>query len=259
MANEAMPFLGHLDELRRRIIASVVALLAGFLMSFYFSEYIFKLLTFPMKYNMAFMTSSPFIYFVLKEKAVNTLVFLAPAEAFWMHMKISLVSGLMITSPVIIYQVWGFISPGLSKKEKRFAAPFILVTTGLFLFGAVFCFAVVLPFAMGFLLTYKTASLTPMISVGNYVDFCLKFILAFGVVFELPVIIVVLTRMNIVSVKTLARHRKYAALMAFVVAAVLTPTPDAFNQTLMAVPIIFLYEAGLLLSRLVSGRSRDDG
>jgi sec-independent protein translocase protein TatC len=120
----------------------------------------------------------------------------------------------------------------------------------LFLVGASFCFLFVLPFAMGFLLTYKTESMTPMLSVGNYVDFCLKFILAFGAVFELPIVIVFLTRVGIVSPQTLAKNRKFAILFAFIIAAILTPTPDAFNQTLMAVPIIVLYEAGILVSRL---------
>lgn len=113
---------------------------------------------------------------------------------------------------------------------------------------------IVLPFAMNFLLTYKTENLVPMISVGKYVDFCLKFILAFGAIFELPLIILFLSRMGIVRPETLARQRKYAILGAFVVAAILTPTPDAFNQTLMAVPIVLLYEAGILLSRLLVRR-----
>jgi sec-independent protein translocase protein TatC len=103
---------------------------------------------------------------------------------------------------------------------------------------------------MGFLLTYKTESITPMLSVGNYVDFCLKFILAFGAIFELPIVIIFLTRMGFVTPKTLAKHRKYAIILAFVAAAFLTPTPDAFNQTLMAVPIIILYELGVLVSRI---------
>ena len=104
---------------------------------------------------------------------------------------------------------------------------------------------------MTFLLGYKTAQLSPMLSVGSYIDFCLKFILAFGVIFELPLVIIFLTRFGIVTPSALARNRKYAILVAFIVAAILTPTPDAFNQTLMAVPIILLYEVGILLSRII--------
>jgi sec-independent protein translocase protein TatC len=105
---------------------------------------------------------------------------------------------------------------------------------------------------MNFLLTYKTANLQPMISVGKYTDFCLKFILSFGAIFELPVIVVFLTKMGIVSTEFLAKNRKYAVLIAFVIAALLTPTPDAFNQTLMAVPILILYEAGILASKILN-------
>jgi sec-independent protein translocase protein TatC len=129
--------------------------------------------------------------------------------------------------------------------------PFVLIATFLFLVGAAFCFFIVLPFAMSFLLTYKVGDfMMPMLSVGQYVDFCLKFVLAFGAVFELPVIIVFFTRMGFVTTKTLAKNRRYSVLIAFVVAAILTPTPDVFNQTLMAVPMIVLYEVGILASRI---------
>lgn len=259
MAKEKMPFTEHLGELRRRMVISVLSLLAGFAVSFYFSETIFKLLTIPVRSDILFKPAYPFVSFIAKEKAVSSLVFLAPAEAFWVHLKISMIAGLILSLPVIFYQLWKFVSPGLVRKEKRYAAPFVVIATGLFFFGASFCFFVVLPFAMKFLLTYKTASLTPMLSVQRYIDFCLKFILAFGVVFELPVIIVSLTRMGIVTPQTLAKNRKYAVLLAFVAAALLTPTPDAFNQTLMAVPIIFLYEGGILASKLfVRRKPKDD-
>lgn len=256
--DERMPLTEHLSDLRKRIIVSLVALLAGFIISFNFSEEIFKLLTMPMHSNISFKYSYPFIAFIPKEGQNTSLVFLAPAEAFWMHMKVSLIAGLMQSLPVILYQLWKFISPGLLPKERKYVGPFVVSATGLFMFGALFCFAVVLPFAMGFLLTYKTGSMTPMISVGNYIDFCLKFILAFGVVFELPIIILFLTRMGLVSTKTLAKNRKYAALLAFVAAAFLTPTPDAFNQLLMAVPIIFLYEIGILVSRIFARKKPVD-
>ncbi|RPI33268.1 MAG: twin-arginine translocase subunit TatC, partial [Nitrospiraceae bacterium] len=153
--------------------------------------------------------------------------------------------------PIISYQVWKFISPGLLANEKRYLIPFLLSSTALFLAGSLFCFVIVLPFAMTFLLGYKIGTLTPMISVGSYIDFCLKFILAFGAIFELPLVIIFLTKFGIVSPRSLAKNRKYAILVSFIVAAVLTPTPDAFNQCLMAVPIIVLYEIGILLSMLI--------
>ncbi|HHN65945.1 MAG TPA: twin-arginine translocase subunit TatC, partial [Nitrospirae bacterium] len=129
---------------------------------------------------------------------------------------------------------------------------------GLFLLGDLFCFVIILPFAMGFLLTYKTASLQPMISVGSYIDFTLKFLLAFGAIFELPIVILFLTKMGIVTPKMLAKNRKYAVLIAFILAAILTPTPDAFNQTLMAGPILVLYEAGIIISKIFSKEKKTD-
>ncbi len=248
------PFTSHLGELRTRIFVALAAILVLFVVAFQFSEILFKGLTIPMRSNISFLPAYPFITFIPREGAVQELVFLAPAEAFWVHMKVSLIAAIIAASPVIFLQAWKFIAPGLHKTEKRMALPFLFTTTGLFVFGTLFCFLIVLPFAMNFLLNFRTGTLTPMISVEKYVDFCLKFILAFGVVFELPVVIVFLTRTGLITPATLAKNRKYAVLLAFVTAAILTPTPDAFNQTLMAVPIIILYEAGLLASRILAKR-----
>lgn len=255
--SEKFSFALHLEELRRRIIVSVAAVIAGFAGSFYFSERLFDFLVIPLRFDMIFRAASPFVFFVQREN-VAPLVFLAPAEALWVHLKISMIAGLVLALPVLLSQLWGFVSPGLIKKEKNYAVPFIMAATGLFFFGVSFCFFVVLPFAMKFLLGFNTASLTPMLSVERYADFCLKFMLAFGVVFELPLAIIFLTGSGIVSPKTLAKNRKYAVLLSFVAAAILTPTPDAFNQTLMAVPIILLYEGGILASRLFIRRGNDD-
>jgi sec-independent protein translocase protein TatC len=246
-----LPFTEHLVDLRKRIIICLVFVVIGFAVAFNYSEDIFRFLTFPLKYGISISLTSPYVQLIEKKATQHTsLIFLAPAEAFWMHMKISIITGVVFSLPVIFSQLWKFIAPGLLHKEKKYVIPFVSITTTFFLLGAAYCFFLVLPFAMGFLLTYKTESMIPMISVEKYVDFCLKFILAFGAIFELPVLIVFFTRMGFVSPKTLARHRKYAILIAFVVAAILTPTPDVFNQTLMAVPIIVLYEIGILVSRI---------
>lgn len=258
MADDKLPITEHLSDLRKRITNSLIALLGGFLITFSFSENIFKVLTLPMRSEITFSMISPFVQLVPSKAHNTSLVFLAPAEAFWMHMKVALVAAVMLTFPVILYQLWKFISPGLLPKEKKYIVPFIVFASFLFFAGIAFCFFIILPFAMGFLLTYKTESMTPMLSVGNYVDFCLKFILAFGAVFELPIVIVFLTRMGIVTPKTLAKNRKYAILIAFILAAVLTPTPDAFNQILMAVPIYVLYEAGILVSRFFVRKREED-
>lgn len=254
-----MPFTSHLGELRKRVMVSFIAVLVLFVAAFHFSEDIFNILTLPMHADIKFISTSPFFTFVEKAGATKELVFLAPAEALWVYLKIALIAAIILASPIIFLQFWKFISPGLVEREKKYAIPFILSASGLFVFGALFCFAIVLPFAMKFLLNYRTESLVPMISVERYADFCLKFILAFGVIFELPLIIIFLTRMGIVTPQTLAKNRKYAVLLAFVAAAILTPTPDAFNQTLMALPIIVLYEGGLIASRIIlRGKKHDN-
>lgn len=251
MEDLKMPITEHLGDLRKRISISLIALCITFVAAFTVSEHILGILMFPLKYSLDFSVRELYLHFVPDDKlGGNTkLVFLAPTEAFWMNVKISIVTGLIFALPVIFYQFWKFISPGLLPNEKKYVLPFVFSATGLFLFGAAFCLFIVLPFAMGFLLTYKVGDfLMPMLSVGQYVDFCLKFILAFGIVFQLPIVIVFLTQIGIVNPRTLAKNRRYSVLIAFVLAAFLTPTPDIFNQTLMAVPMILLYEVGILVS-----------
>lgn len=247
-----MSFFEHLGDLRKRIVVSLIATCVTFVVAFSYSEYLMQFLMFPLKYNLVFSVKKMYLYFAPQDKLQNMkLVFLAPAEGFWMNMKIAFVAAVICALPVIFQQLWSFISPGLHHKEKKYVVPFVFVATALFLTGAAFCFFIVLPFAMSFLLTYKTGDfMMPMLSVGQYVDFCLKFILAFGAVFELPIFIVFFTRIGLVTPQTLAKHRKYAILIAFVVAAILTPTPDAFNQTLMALPMIVLYEVGIIVARI---------
>lgn len=256
MKEAEMPLTEHLGELRKSILVSTAFIAVAFVVAFNFSEEIFRMLMFPLRSEIKVDGRSPFFHVMGKTKETS-LVFLAPAEAFWMYLKISFVAGLICALPAIFYEIWRFISPGLLQKEKKYFLPFMLSSTTLFMVGASFCFVIVLPFAMTFLLGYQTKNLAPMISVGNYVDFCLKFILAFGIIFELPLAIIFLTRLGIVSPRTLAKQRKYAVLFAFIVAAALTPTPDAFNQTLMAVPIIILYEVGILVSRIMRRKGRD--
>ncbi|MBC8414715.1 MAG: twin-arginine translocase subunit TatC [Nitrospira sp.] len=244
------PLTEHLGELRNRIVVSLVVVLGIFMFSFYYSEDIFRLLTMPLRYTINFSLETPYLSFLPGKFFDQKLTVLRPAEALWTHMKIGFISALVLSSPVLFYELWKFISPGLIEKERKYALPFVLCTSTLFLIGSLFCFFIVLPFAMNFLQDYKMESLNFSWTIEYYVDFCLKFILAFGAVFELPVVTVFLTKLGIVTPDFLAKHRKYAVLAAFVIAALLTPTPDAFNQTLMAVPIIILYEVGILASRI---------
>jgi sec-independent protein translocase protein TatC len=148
------------------------------------------------------------------------------------------------------------VAPGLYSHEKRYAAPFVIIGSVFFVLGAAFAQLVVIPFAMRFLVTFPGPDLAPMISIGAYMDFVLKFTLAFGVVFELPVVITLAARMGVVTPQQLAKNRKYAVLIIFIVAAVLTPTPDVVNQALMAGPLVVLYELGIIAARLFGRRSK---
>src|ERR671931_364038 len=212
--DDKMPFMEHLGELRVRIMRSLFWLLGGTFIALFRAEQITDYLARPVT------------------KLGYKLVFTAPAEAFWVQMKVALIVGLFISAPGILWQVWAFVAPGLHEHEKKYAAPY----------------------AIQFLLSYARDTLQPMITLENHIDFLLKFTLAFGLVFELPLIITLLARMGVVTSKQLARNRKYAILGAFIAGAVLTPTPDAFNQTLMAGPLILLYEVGIICARVFGRR-----
>ena len=222
----------HLGELRVRILRAVYALLAGTVVALPFSQQIQDWLARPVT------------------KLNYSLVFTAPAEAFWVQMKVGLIVGMFISAPGILWQVWAFIAPGLHEHEKKYAVPFVLIGSLLFIGGGAFSLFVVTPYAIQFLLSYARPGLQPMITIQNHVDFLLKFTLAFGAVFELPLALTLLARVGVVNAKMLAKNRKYAILGAFVAGAVLTPTPDAFNQTLMAGPLVLLYEVGIVCARV---------
>ncbi|HET6371523.1 MAG TPA: twin-arginine translocase subunit TatC [Nitrospiria bacterium] len=229
-SDRSMPFTGHLVELRSRLIRSVLALVVCSVVSFYFSDHILLWLRQPLS---------------------TKLIFLSPAEAFWASIKISLFVGLLLALPVILYEVWQFVSPGLHPGEQMALFPFLFLGLVGFAAGLLFGYFVALPFAIGFLIDYgEKAGMLPMISVSMYVDFNLKFLLAFGLIFELPLAILFLTRLGVMTPDFLARNRKYAVLIAFLAAAILTPTPDVFNQTIMAVPLILLYEVGIWTARI---------
>jgi sec-independent protein translocase protein TatC len=235
--DDKMPFLEHLGELRTRIVRALLALLVGAGIALPFSERIVDWLARPVT------------------RIGYDLVFTAPAEAFWVQMKVGLMAGLFIAAPGILWQVWAFIAPGLHVHEKKYAAPFVVIGSLMFLLGGAFSLFVVTPYALQFLLGYARPGLRPMITIENHIDFLLKFTLAFGAVFELPLAITLLARMGVVTAKTLSKNRKYAILGAFIAGAVLTPTPDAFNQTLMAGPLIILYEIGIISARLFGRRA----
>src|SRR4030066_586324 len=237
-ANEAisdkkMSLTDHLAEFRTCLMVSFIAIVVGFVISFYLSEELLKALT-----------------DLISSDQKHSFVFLSPAEALWTNFKIALFSGSSIAMPVFLYQLWRFISPGFKENERKYALPFIITGVVSFVIGLLFCYFIVLRYALTFLFTYKTANLVPMISIGSYFDFVMKFMLAFGLIFELPLAIIFLTKTGILTVKFLTKNRKYAILVNFIVSAILTPTPDIFNQLFMAVPLIALYELGIIGAKI---------
>ena len=232
-SGEKVPFTQHLAELRTRLIFCVVFLGAAFIGCYAVSD---KLLT-------------PFAR-MLGAK----MVFLTPMEALMAYMNIAFYAALAISVPVIVYQLWSFIAPGLVEKEKRFAAPVIVSASVLFFVGVAFCWFVVLPFAIQFLMSYGGYVMTPMISVNAYMSFCLSMMLVFGLVFELPLVVVFIHAVGLVSLDALRNFRRYWIVVAFIIGAIVTPTPDVINQTLTSLPLIVLYEISLVYIYLFGRR-----
>lgn len=228
-----LSFVGHLDELRTRLMLSIAAVTAGGLLAYFFSEKILQILLQPIQ-----TTGSP-------------VYFLSPADAFIIKIKIALFAGAILASPVVISQIWLFVVPALHEKEKGMIFPWIAATSLLFFAGISFCFFGVVPVALKFLMGFQTDFLRPMISITSYVDFLWNLSLAFGIAFNLPVVVIILSSLGIVTTKTLAQYRKHAIVLIFILAAVITPTPDMATQILLGVPLIFLYELGILGARLL--------
>lgn len=221
-----MGFLDHLDELRKRLIISVIALVIGFLVMFAFIERVFSFIMRPLQEALP---------------AGGTLIYTEPAEAFLLYIKIAALTGLIVASPVILTQVWLFVAPGLYAHEKRYAIPFVLFSTLFFVSGALFSHYVVFPLAWRFFAGFSTDYMSFMPKIGPVFTLYTRLLLAFGIIFQLPTIIFFLARMGVVNAGMLWRNTKYAILAIFIVAAILTPTPDIVTQSLMAGPMILLY------------------
>jgi len=249
-----MPFWSHLAELRKRLIYMVIAISIGFIACFNYSEEILGLLLLPMNSTIGFSLSFPFVSFT-PNKTVQDLYFTTLIEPIMSHLKIGFIAGIMLMVPAILYQIWKFISPGLLPRERTYVGQFVFFATLFFYIGVLFCFILLLPFAIPFLITYKTEHLKPIIKLADYIDFTLKFMLASGAVFELPLIMIILGRIGIINTDALTKFRRYAFLIAFIIGGIVTPTPDVFNMTLMSLPIYFLYELGILGVRFF-GRKR---
>jgi sec-independent protein translocase protein TatC len=236
-SGDKLPFTDHLDELRHRLIISIVGIGIGFAVSYAFSQQILLLLQRPMPAR---------------------LVFIAPTEAFFVNLKVAFYAGLFLSVPLILFQVWRFVAPGLYEHERRYSYPFLILSTILFLIGAAFAYLVVLPIALHFLIAQGGELWKPNITLSNYLSFCMRLLLAAGLVFEFPVLMYFLAKIGIVTPEFLIKNRKYAVLAAFIVSAVLTP-PDVFSQILLAIPLFLLFEVSIFVAkRVASGRDLTD-
>lgn len=240
---EKIPFTSHLEELRKRLIACFIAIGVGFVLAFSVKEWLFHLLTSPL---------------IAVMQPGEKLIFTNLPEAFFVYLKVSFLSGILLAIPVIIYQFWMFVAPGLYSEERRYLAPIMVMSIFFFIGGGLFGYYVVFPIGFQFFLSFATDTIRPLLSMREFLSFASLFLLAFGLIFELPLVLVFLVKLGIISIDFLTKNRKYAILLIFIIAAALTP-PDVVSQTLMAIPMMVLYEIGILGARLfVRKKSRKD-
>ena len=232
-----MPFLDHLEELRWCLIRSIISISIASIIAFIFASKILTLLMLP--------------YIRLPEELrLAPMQYLSPAGGFMMHIKVAVFAGIIIALPYVFYEIWKFVVPGLLDKERKYAPVIISATTICFLMGAVFAFMIILPFGLRFLFAYQTKWMVANLRIDDYLSFVTRVILAFGVVFELPVISFILTRIGILTPRFLTSKRRYSIVLIFVVAAILTP-PDPLTQIMMATPLLVLYEVSIVVSKMV--------
>jgi len=229
---EKLPVTDHLEELRSRLIKSLLAVAAGFILSYSFSKQLFDLLTWPL------MQAMP---------EDGKLIYTSLQEAFITYLKISFFAGIFIAAPVIFYQIWKFIMPGLYSNERRYVVPFVIAACCFFLLGASFAFFVAFPFGFKFFLGFTTDRIQALPSMKEYLSLCMSLLLAFGITFELPVVMFFLARMGLVNHLMLKRYRKYAVLIISIIAAVLTP-PDVMSMAMLGIPLYLLFELSVLIT-----------
>lgn len=238
-----MSLLEHLEELRRRIIYALISVVAAFGVAWIYAEDIFRLM------------EKPIIAALRANHLSEKLVYTNPTDPFNIYLRIGLIAGLFLASPIVLYQVWMFISPGLYRHEKRYVLPFMFITVGLFLGGGYFGYRYVYPAALTFLIEYGK-DFQPMITVGEYTDLFLTVVAGMGAVFELPTVIFFLALMGVVDAKFLATNFRYAILAIFTIAAVLTPTTDIVNLCIFAAPMVVLYVFSIGIAWFVHPKRR---
>ncbi len=237
---DEMTFLEHLEDLRKRIWYSFVAIFVVIIPAWMLSKKFFEILARPVSQYLP--------------QGTKSLAFTTLTAPFMLYMKVSFLAAIFVTSPFIFLQLWYFVAPGLYQKEKKYVIPFVLFTTVFFALGALFGYFVAFPFACKFFLNLGS-DFQPVITVDQYFGLVVKLLLGIGLIFEMPTLVFFLSKMGIVTSRWMIRNFKYAILAIFVIAAVLTPTPDMINQSILAVPMIALYGLSILIA-LIFGKKK---
>lgn len=227
--DDKMSVVDHLHELRKRIIVSIIAVVIGSGICYFYASELVHFITAP----------------------AGKLYYMSPGEAFFTYLRVSLFAGFLLALPVVLYQVWSFVLPALSIKERM--AILILVPSSVILFfvGLIFSYVLVLPAGLKFFMAFATEDLQPMLSLSEYLSFVIAFLLPFGFIFELPLVIIVLAKLGMIDSKFLLAKNKYVLVLSFVVGAIISPTPDVISQTMVAVPILIMYEISILIVKYV--------
>lgn len=237
---DTQPLISHLIELRKRLLNCIIAILLIFLALVYFANDIYQLVAEPL---------------ISQMPLGSTMIATDVASPFFTPIKLTIMVSVILSAPVILYQVWAFVAPALYRHERRLIVPLLVSSTLLFYIGMAFAYFVVFPLAFGFLTKTAPAGVTISTDITNYLDFVMALFMAFGVSFEVPVAIVLLCWMGVTTPEDLKKKRPYVLVGAFVVGMLLTP-PDVFSQTLLAVPMYFLFEVGVFFSRFYVGKRR---
>ena len=239
---EKIPFTGHLEELRKRLIICIIAVIVGFIACYGFK---IQILDFLIKPLLIIMPDG------------QAMIFTGLTDKFFVYIKVSFLAGTILALPVIMHQVWRFVSPGLYPKEKHAVFPMVIFSCLFFLLGVGFGFFLVLPYGFEFLLHFGSPDIQAMPAIDKYLSLITKMLLAFGLVFQLPIFITVFARFGIVSVDFLTKNRKYALLIFLIGGAILTP-PDPLTQIMMALPMVILYEVSILSARIFGKKAKKD-
>ncbi len=239
----SMTFLEHLEELRRRIIWSLLYVAGGFVLCWYYAERIYGYM------------QQPIMEALRHHHLDQKLVYLNPTEPFNMYLKVGFMAGLFVASPLVLYQVWAFVAPGLYRNEKRYVVPFMVFSVGLFVAGGFFGYKMVYPAARDFLIGYG-AQFQPMITIGEYTDLFLTIIIGLGIIFEMPILVFFLSLMGVISARWMWNNLRYSILVIFIIAAIVTPTTDIMNMCVFAAPMVALYIVSIFIAWLVSPARR---